>query len=195
MREVTPLLSRNDRQKELHDLLSEDPFQTDEELADRFGVSVQTIRLDRLSLGIPELRERTRTMAQQVHDMVKSMGYREMIGELVDLRLGESGISIVETTDDMVFERTRVVRSHYIFAQADSLALAIVDADIALTGLANVKYKRLVKAGEKLVARGRIIRRKGENTYVVQIVTTSQGEQVFRAKFVVFAVPREEESE
>ena len=33
------------------------PFLTDEELAKMLDVSIQTIRLDRLELGIPELRE------------------------------------------------------------------------------------------------------------------------------------------
>ena len=36
--------------------LEMDPLQTDEALAQRFGVSVQTIRLDRLELGLPEMR-------------------------------------------------------------------------------------------------------------------------------------------
>src|SRR5690606_8233638 len=171
----------------------ENPFLTDEELAARFDVSVQTIRLDRLALGIPELRERTREMAERSYSLVKSIGAREIVGELVDLELGRWGISILETTPDMVFEKTRIVRSHFLFAQADSLALAIIDADVAVTGIVNVKYKRPVTAGERLVARAEVIRVKGDDKFVVQVVTRSGQEQVFRAKFMIFALSGEKD--
>lgn len=168
--------------------LAENPFLTDEELAELFNVSVQTIRLDRLTLGIPELRLRTEEVARASIEKVKSIGTREIVGELVDLELGDYGISIMETTSDMVFEKTKIVRSHYLFAQADSLALAIIDADIAVTGLVNVKYKRPVTAGERLVAKAEVIRRRGEDKFVVLVTTKSGQEQVFRAKFVVFVL-------
>lgn len=45
------------RQQMLMDQVKEKPFLTDEELAKTLEVSVQTIRLDRLELGIPELRD------------------------------------------------------------------------------------------------------------------------------------------
>ena len=50
------------------------------------------------------------------------------------MELGVSGISILQTTEEMVFERTQIVRGHYIFAQAESLAIAVIDAKVALTG-------------------------------------------------------------
>ena len=47
--------------KLLQQTIKSTPFITDEELAGKFGVSIQTIRLDRLELSIPELRERIKT--------------------------------------------------------------------------------------------------------------------------------------
>ena len=41
------------RQQRLQQLLARNPFLTDEHLAETFQVSIQTIRLDRLALGIP----------------------------------------------------------------------------------------------------------------------------------------------
>lgn len=55
-------LPKKARQRELMERLKADPFLTDEELSDIFHVSIQTIRLDRLELGIPELRERIKTL-------------------------------------------------------------------------------------------------------------------------------------
>ncbi len=179
--------SRAIRLDRLRDTLKENPFLTDQELAALFGVSIQTVRLDRWSLGIPELRSRTKAVAERVHGRVKSIGAKEIVGELLDIELGRSAVSILETTPEMAFERSGVVRGHYIFAQADSLAIALVDADTVLTGLANVKYKRPARVGEKLVARAEVIRQRKDQT-VVLVVTRTGGEQVFRGKFVVFAL-------
>ncbi len=182
-----PRRTKEKRRQALRQKLRENPFLVDEALARSLGVSVQTVRLDRMAMGIPDVRERTREVAERTYGVVKSLGAKEIVGELVDVVLGESGVSILETTEDMVFERSRVIRGHYIFAQADSLAIAMVDADVVLTGLANIKFKRPVQVGDRLVARAEVIRRKG-NKYVVLVTTRSGGEQVFRGKFVVAAL-------
>lgn len=179
--------SKVERHRQVIEKLRDNPFLTDAELAQVFKVSVQTIRLDRLAMGIPELRERVKEVAERTHGQVKSLGSKEIVGELIDITLGQSGISVLETTESMVFERTRIVRGHFIFAQADSLAIALINADVVLTGLANIKFKRPIQVGEKLIAKGEVLRRKG-NKYVVLVVTRVSDEQVFRGKFVVAAV-------
>lgn len=181
------VLNKRERHQRLTKKLADNPFLTDEELASQFGVSVQTIRLDRLALGIPELRQRMKVVAERTYSQVRSLGSREIVGELIDIQLGQSGLSVLETTPDMVFERTRVVRGHFLFAQADSLALALIDARVVLTGLANIKFKRPVQVGEKLVAKAEVLRKKGNKT-VVLVMTRAGHEVVFRGKFVVFAL-------
>jgi acyl-coenzyme A thioesterase PaaI-like protein len=184
---LTSGAKKRDRQTQLRDKIRENPFLSDEDLAKLFDVSVQTIRLDRLALAIPELRERTKSVAERTYGIVKSMGSKEIVGELIDIALGQRGLSILETSSDMVFERSRVVRGQYIYAQAESLAIALIDADVVLTGLANVKYRRPVTVGEKLVAKGEVIRRRGTH-HVVLVETKVGSEKVFRGKFSVFAV-------
>jgi len=180
-------VKKRDRQAHLREKIRENPFLSDEELAQIFDVSIQTIRLDRLAMAIPELRERTKHVAERTYGIVKSMGSKEIVGELIDIVLGERGISMLETTDDMVFERSQVVRGQFIFAQAESLAIALIEADVVLTGLANVKFRRPVTVGEKLVAKGQVIRRR-RNHYVVLVETRSGLDPVFRGKFSVFVV-------
>jgi len=118
---------------------------------------------------------------------VKSLGSGEIIGDLVDLDLGVEGASVLDTTPEMAFQKTGLVRGHYIFAQADSLAIALIDSDVVLTGVANVKFRRPVKVGERLIAKAEVIRRKG-NEFVVSVVTRSNTEQVFRGKFLLAAL-------
>jgi acyl-coenzyme A thioesterase PaaI-like protein len=180
-------VSKSERHQKLQDTLKENPFCTDAELAERFGTSVQTIRLDRAALNIPELRKRTKIMAENTVSQVKSLSSEDMVGDLIDLDLNESGISVLETTEDMLFSKGNVVKGHYIFSHAASLAIAIIDADVVLIGLANIKFKRPVYCGERLVAKAQVIREKTSN-YVVQVITKVNGEQVFRGKFVVFMV-------
>ena len=58
----------------------------------------------------------------------------------------------------MAFEKTRVIRGHHIFAHANSLAIAVINADAALTGVANIKYKMPVFARDKLIAKANVTR-------------------------------------
>lgn len=183
--------SKQKRRIQLKMYLENNPFLTDEVLAGKLDVSVQTIRLDRAVLGIPDVRERTRRVAEENYSRVRSINSGEIVGQLLDLELGVIGKSLLETNQDMSFEKTHIVRSHFIFAQAESLALAVIDADVAVTGLANIKYKKQVTPGEKLLAEAEIIRQRGDDKSVVLVETESSGEKVFRGKFVVFALDSE----
>ena len=102
-------LPKRQRQQQLAKAINENPFLTDEELMKLFGVSIQTIRLDRLELGIPELRERLKAMAEQTYDQVRSLPLHEVIGDVIDLQLDRSGISIFEIREEHVLDRKSVV--------------------------------------------------------------------------------------
>ena len=84
------------RHKSLKKLLRENPFCTDEQLAAMLKVSVQTIRLDRVALGIPELRARTRNMAEEAQTKVRAIDKKDIVGELLDLELNKIGISTLK---------------------------------------------------------------------------------------------------
>jgi acyl-coenzyme A thioesterase PaaI-like protein len=180
------------RQKQLLKKLTADPFLTDEDLARHFSVSVQTVRLDRLELGLPELRERMKKVASQVYTKVRSVGSGEVIGELIEVQLGESGLSILDTVEGMGFARTKIVRGHHIFAQANSLAVAIIDAPVALTGSVEMRFLQPVMVGERLVAKAQVTAREGRR-YVVEVQTRSGNNEVFAGQFVVFSQPPAEE--
>ncbi len=173
-----------ERRTRLGEIIKANPFITDDELARASGVSRQTIRLDRVALGIPEVRERTRNLAIEAHQTVKSLVSGELTGELLDLELGKRAISLLETDSSQAFKRSRVVRGEYLFAQADSLALALVDAEVAQISFANVKFRRSIVAGERLLAKGEVLRRK-QDEYVILVTVRSGVEEVFRGKFVV----------
>ncbi|TEB05521.1 Transcription factor FapR [Pelotomaculum schinkii] len=182
-------LNKNTRQRQLSRYLEEDPFLTDEDLASILKVSVQTIRLDRFDLQIPELRERVKNVARGGRQL-RTMSGGELVGDLVDLEIGNSGMSILPVTPAMTLSKTSVARGHHIFAQANSLAVAVIDAGAALTGAARVSYKRPVYCGEKILAKAVIKIKKG-NKYMVKVTSEVKDEIVFKGKFLVFALQEE----
>lgn len=178
-------LTRHERQERLQGVLRQDPFLTDGELAERFGVSVQTVRLDRLALGIPEVRRRVQAVAQRSLQRIRTLRSAEIVGQVLDLELGRRGISLLDPTAEMGFERTGIVRGQLLFGQAETLALAIAEADRAAVELVNVKFKRPVRVGERLVAKAEALRRRPDGGLVVLVETSAGDEPVLRAKFVV----------
>lgn len=186
--------SKEERRKVLEEELSKHPFFTDDELAQRYKVSVSTIRLDRGELGIPELRERTRAVAQEAYSTLKSLDDQELIGELLELLIGERACSKLVIDESMVLTKARVARGHYLFAQANSLAIALVDAPMALTGSVELKFIRPVQLGEVAVAVGKVLKRK-QNKYWVQVAVHVGTEEVLRGHWVLFAISRLEVGE
>lgn len=180
-------LPKRQRQQQLVKAIEDNPFITDEDLMRLFHVSIQTIRLDRLELSIPELRERIKQMAEITYDQVRSLPLDEVIGEIIDLQLDKSGISIFEIAEYHVFSRTQIARGHHIFAQANSLAIALINDEVALTASADIKFIRSVKLGEKCVAKAsvRSISR-GKIKAIVDVSTYVGEELVFKGEFVIY---------
>jgi acyl-coenzyme A thioesterase PaaI-like protein len=180
---------KKERQAILLEKLNLDPFLTDEELSEMFSVSVPTIRLDRLELGIPELRERIKNVAEKNYSKVKSLKSKEIVGELVEISLGTGGISLLETSETMTFEKTKIVQGHYIYSLAESLAIAVIDAHVALVGVANIKYKTPVYAGSKLLAKAEV-KKAIDNKYIVWVRILVKQIEVFRGKFILVSLEK-----
>ena len=182
------------RHGKLQKLVRKDPFLTDEQLAKALKVSVPTIRLDRLALNIPELRERIRVMASTASTRLKAIDQKDIVGELIDLELNKSAISTLTITNEMVLGKTGVGRGYFMFAMADTLALALVDTEFALTAVSNVKYKVPVYPGDRLVAKAEVMNIK-DDRYYIRTVIKRESTEVFRAKFIIAAVGQERKLE
>jgi len=182
--------SKRERQALLQSTIEKTPFVTDEELAELFQVSVQTIRLDRMELSIPELRERIKNVATEHFDKVKALTPDEVIGDVVDLKLDQSAISILDIRREHVFSRTGIARGHHLFAQANSLAVAVIDDELALTAKSEIVFKRQVKEGERVVAKAKVTRAEGDFT-IVEVKSYVGKELVFRGSFTMYRSHKE----
>ena len=114
------------RQQRLQQLLARNPFLTDEHLAETFQVSIQTIRLDRLALGIPELRERTRHMAEDAQEKLKAITSEDIVGELIDLEIGVSGISMMTVDREMVLPVMNKVVESKVFLTKNGIPVETI---------------------------------------------------------------------
>ncbi|MGD6962890.1 transcription factor FapR [Fictibacillus phosphorivorans] len=177
--------SKKERQELLRETIKLTPFITDEELAEKFSVSVQTIRLDRLELSIPELRERIKSVAETKLDDVKALPLEEVIGEIIDLQLDESAISILDIKEEHVFSRNKIARGHHVFAQANSLAVAIINDELALTAKANIRFFRPVRVRERVVAKAKVKETTQERT-IVEVKSYVENESVFKGEFTMY---------
>lgn len=177
--------TKRERQNLLKETIRTTPFITDEELADQFQVSIQTIRLDRMELSIPEVRERIKHVAKQQYDDVKSLPIDEIIGEIIDLQLNKSAISLLDIKAEHVFSRTGIARGHHIFAQANSLAIAVINDELALTHKANIHFKHQVKEGERVIAKA-VVTHIDHVRSNVEVKSFVDKEEVFNGDFIVY---------
>lgn len=177
--------TKKKRQHELNNTLDSNPFVTDEVLANTFNVSIQTIRLDRMELGIPELRERMKSMATKTFDNVRSLQPSEVIGEVIELQLDRYGISILEISEEQVFKKTGIARGHYIFAQANSLAVALINQEIALTAKAEITFIRPVNLKERLIAKAKVHTSTNDRSEI-EVNTYVGKDVVFNGMFIIY---------
>jgi acyl-coenzyme A thioesterase PaaI-like protein len=190
-------MPKKERQLLLKKLVEQDPFLTDEELSKRYNVSVQTIRLDRLECGIPELRKRLKRVASQsMAGEVKSLSSDEIIGDIIDIELDKRALSIFDVTIDHVFQRSGIARGHHLFAQANSLAVAVMDEDLALTVRSTIDFLKPVKAGDRVIARAEVKNESNmENRTLVDVVSKVGDVVVFTGQFYMYRTTERKQEE
>lgn len=178
-------------------MISNNPFITDEDLAEQLQVSIQTIRLDRLELSIPELRERIKNVAEkQLTDEIKSLPIDEIIGEIIDIDLDKSAISILDIRPEHVFKRNKIARGHHLFAQANSLAVAVTNDELALTAKANIHFTHSVYEGDRVVAKAKVVEVDKNRDRSKILVESFVGKQlVFKGEFDMYRLTLQKKDE
>lgn len=171
------ILDKDIRRERMAAMLQHDPGKTDRDLAEAFGVSVATVRLDRKMLGIPQLRNRLEAAVQgslgdQVHDL-----------EIISLEKGKDGLALVRTTDEMT-DPSGIVPASKLYGMATELAQLVVDQTFLPTQVGNIKYKSPIGSGEQLVVRATVAHRHGSKQYIYMKISTKDTE-IFRAKFIM----------
>ncbi|MFA5341287.1 MAG: fatty acid biosynthesis transcriptional regulator [Clostridia bacterium] len=165
---------------ELKTILADNPYMNDNQLAQNLNVSVPCIRNYRNELGIKEVRER-------IKDTVRSLAPEDIVGTITELKLNESGSAEFVTTLEMVFKKTNIVRGQYLYSFAESVAISVINAEVSLVGVANIKYKEPVYANEKLTAKAKVTQIR-MNNYFVWVFVFRDDIEIFRSKFILVSI-------
>ena len=175
---------RQSRHDKLAGILADSPMITDSELASRLGVSISTVRLDRALMGVPELRERIRTMAQTAVSKLQSLSPAEVIGELLELEPDKWALSVLRTAKDMAFRFTDIVSDNYVYSQASSIAVAAIKAANVIIDSMRGEYKGHAKVGDILIARAKVgVNHEGRK--IVSVRTSVGDKEIFVGRFII----------
>lgn len=170
-------LDKDTRRQRMAAMLHHDPGRTDRDLAEAFGVSVATIRLDRKMLGIPQMRSRLEAAVQN------TPGSHLRDVDIISLEKGKDGLALVRTTDEMT-DAAGIVPASKLYGIAADLAQTVVDLPFAPTQVGNIKYKTPCGSGVQLVVKARVAHMHGNKQYIYVQITTKETE-IFRAKFIM----------
>lgn len=184
-------VNRRTRQQKLLKLIRQNPLFTDRELAEKLDASLGTVRLDRALLGIPELRERMRTMAQKATSRLRSLKQEEVIGDLLELEPNKWALSMFQARKDMAFRHTDLIWDHYIYAHASSLAIAVIEADMVIVTSVRGRFKSHARIGDTITGRAKVGIHKG-NRYIVSVRSRVNDEEIFVGRFIVSSIYPEE---
>ena len=157
---------------------------TDNELAKRLNVSLSTVRLDRALMGVPELRERIKTMAQNAMSKLQSLSPSEVIGELLELEPNKWALSVLQTAREMAFRFTDIVSDNYVYSQASSIAVAVIEAANVIIDSMRGEYKGHAHVGDVLIARAKVgVNHDGKK--IVSVRTRVGDKEIFVGHFIL----------
>lgn len=183
-------MARTDKQRSIRcekllQYLKTNPLATDEVLANEFGVSVNTIRLDRARLGIKEFKERLKAKAEETMSKVTSISANEFVGDMISFNPCQDAKSRLETNNTMTFEEMDVVRGEYIYSFAETIAISLIPTKAALVGVANIKYVEPIASNVVVYALAEV-KRKTESGYIVWVrIVDEQNNLKFKGKFIL----------
>lgn len=177
-------LDKDTRRERMAAMLHHDPGKTDRDLAEAFGVSVATVRLDRKMLGIPQMRNRLEaavqnTAGESLHDL-----------EIISLEQGREGLALVRTTNEMT-DAAGIVPASKLYGMAAELVQTMMNRPFSPTQVGNIKYKQPCGSGVQLVVKAKVAHRHGSKQYVYVQITTRDTE-LFRAKFIMNILDEDE---
>ena len=175
-------LKKTERRHEIKKAINENPFSTDSELCELFNVSIQTIRLD---------RKRIKSVAKQNYEYIKGLEANEVIGDLIQVKPNYSAQSIIEITEEYVFQKTRIARGHILFAQANSLCVALIHNSTVLTQESNLKFIEKVKLHDNVRAEATVINRTNRH-YDIKVESFVKDTRVFTGIFKMFYISEDE---
>nr|WP_207554671.1 MULTISPECIES: transcription factor FapR [Staphylococcus] len=183
--------TKDERRTLIETTIQQNPFITDQALSEMFEVSIQTIRLDRNQLKIPELRERVKSVAKDQYQNISALEDQDIIGDIVSLEPNHYGKSILTITKKDVFSRNEIARGHVLFAQANSLCVAMVKHIAVLTKESHIHFVKPVHLGDVVMATAEV-EFHDDKYYEMSVTSYVEKERVFEGIFKMYYISEDE---
>src|SRR5699024_3907292 len=119
----------------------------------------------------------------------------DVIGDVIDLELDQKAISIMTIQKEQVFTRNEIARGHHLFAQANSLAVAVINDELALTSKADIQFTRQVKLNEQVIAKAEVEHTPKKRKAIVHVHSYVKNELVFYGVFHMYRTSEKEREE
>jgi len=113
---------------------------------------------------------------------------RELSGEPLSLEEGKALVKL-KTSPVMAADDKGLVHGGFLFSSADFCAMLTINEPNVVLGSATVKFLRPVVVGQEVIFEGRLTRREGKK-WIVRVVGSRGGEEVFEGEFVCFVPER-----
>ena len=107
-------------------------------------------------------------------------------GDLIQVNPDVSAQSLIEITIDSVFAKSEIARGHVLFAQANSLCVALIHKPIVLTHESQVEFKEKVKLNDTV--RADIT----DKHYIIEVNSYVSDMLVFKGKFKMYYTSEDE---
>ncbi|MGV3096679.1 transcription factor FapR, partial [Staphylococcus borealis] len=161
------------------------------DVCEQFEVGIQTIRLDRTNLNIRELRKRIKIVAEQNYEQIRALEANEVVGDLIQVEPDITAQSLIEITEESVFAKTQIARGHVLFAQANSLCVALIHKSTVLTQESNVAFIEKVKLDDTVRAEARVVNKTAQH-YIIEVNSYVRDTLVFKGTFKMFYISEDE---
>lgn len=123
-------------------------------------------------------------MAQDAMRKLQSLSPGEVIGELLELEPDKWALSVLKTAKDMAFRFTDIVSDNYVYAQAGSIAVAVINAAKVIIYSMRGEYHGHAHVGDILIARAKVgVNHDGRK--IVSVRTRAGDREIFVGRFIV----------
>ncbi|HEJ7535090.1 TPA: transcription factor FapR, partial [Staphylococcus aureus] len=129
--------------------------------------------------------KRIKLVAEKNYDQISSIEEQEFIGDLIQVNPNVKAQSILDITSDSVFHKTGIARGHVLFAQANSLCVALIKQPTVLTHESSIQFIEKVKLNDTVRAEARVVNQTAKH-YYVEVKSYVKHTLVFKGNFKMF---------
>ena len=107
---------------------------------------------------------------------------QELSGKPVEIKEGQSATVILQTTDDMVADKTGLIHGGFIFSSADYCAMLTVNHPNVVLAKSEVKFLKPAKLGDSIKFISNVIS-KENNKWIIEVSGYIKENKIFTGKF------------